>query len=122
MPTTFLDTNAEILAETIRLDGEEITYTSGGESVTLCALVGRQKFAADDDRGRLRIEYSDADFLVVVADLQLDGAQHTPKRRDQITWGDRTFEVAPFGDERHYRPADRGAVCWRIHAVEIQSP
>jgi len=117
-----LDTAAEVLAETIRCDGETVAYASGGQTAELAALVGRQKFASDDDRGQLRIEYSDADFLVVAADLILGGSQHTPQRGDTITWGSRTFQAAPFGGERHYRPADRGAVCLRIHTQEIKTP
>lgn len=86
----------------------EITYTRGGDSVTLTATYAQQAWASQAD-GAARVEFAEISFWVEAADLVLGGSQVEPNRGDQIAamlnGTEMTFELMiPQTREPSWRP------------------
>jgi hypothetical protein len=99
-----------------------VTYQRGAQSVPVLATIGKTAFEIDDGFGVLqRIE--SRDFLVLAADLVLDGAATLPQRGDIVaeTVGDSTlqYEVTAPGKEPCWRYSDPYRQTLRIHTKQI---
>ena len=60
-----------------------MTYVRGALSTVVKATIGRTAFKSDDGQV-VRVEYTDRDFLVLAADLALNGNLTLPERGDRI--------------------------------------
>lgn len=94
---------------------------STGAYTNLAATLGRTVFdIVGDDGGMIRAE--SRDFIVVAADLKLDGIASEPAIGDRFTdSGGVVFEVLPFGGEPHWRWADEHRADYRIHTKRIDT-
>lgn len=109
------DAMSMLSAELQRVVASSITYTRAGlGSVDVTARVGRQAFRLGQD-GESRLEWSDKDFIVPVADLAIGGSAITPRRGDQITYRGRVYQVQAPGGEPPARHTDSFGTDWRIH-------
>lgn len=64
--------------------GVEAVYTRGGNSIPLTVVPGRTRFASNE-QGGARVEWNDADFGIVMADLKFGGVMVEPRLGDRIT-------------------------------------
>jgi hypothetical protein len=99
-----------------------VTYCRGEESVEVQAAVGRTVFETADAYGV--VEHSESrDFLILAADLVLDGQAVLPERGDRVreTQDGKTFvyEVMAPGKEPHYRFSDVYRRTLRIHTKQV---
>ena len=69
-----------------------VTYVRNDVQIAVPATIGRTKYEAEDGQV-VRIEFTDRDFLVLAADLVLNGQVTEPDRGDLIREGPREFEV-----------------------------
>ena len=92
----------------------------------MTATIGRTLLKLDDGYGGIRMEWTDRDFLIQAADLDLGTQTITPQRGDQVkeTVGSivTTFEVAAYGNEPPWRQSDPFGIVLRIHTKLIQCP
>jgi hypothetical protein len=79
-----------------------VTYVRGAQSVVVPATIGRTKFQTDDGTA-VRVEFTDRDFLILAADLVLNGQPSDPQRGDLIREGSREFEVLDWRYSDPYR-------------------
>jgi hypothetical protein len=70
--------------------------------VEVAATIGRTKAEADDGHV-VRVEFTDRDFLILAADLVLNGQLSEPARGDLIREGPREFEVLDWRYSDPYR-------------------
>lgn len=124
---------------------DAVRYERGGSSVIVPATYGEKMLRIDDGAGGVRMEWSDLDFCIPVAQLVLGGTPSgtdddgvptgfvggeriAPRRGDRIfvegAYGEtRVYEVMPLdsmGDSTH-RLIHLGAM-WRVHTkfVEVE--
>ena len=83
-----------------------VTYVRGASTVEVLATIGRTKFEVDDGHV-VRVEFTDRDFLILVADLILAGQTTEPQRGDLIREGPREFEVLEWRYSDPYRQTFR---------------
>jgi len=115
MPTTFENMIASGLAAVQTVTGETVTYTRGGDTVSITATKGKAELNIDRMTTVL-LEGIDASWICADADLKFtlaftgpDGpgetvTKITPQRNDRITQADGTiWEVTPFGEIGCYR-------------------
>lgn len=99
-----------------------VVYQRGGESVELAATVGRTVFEQADEFGIVHRTES-RDFLVLAADLVLNGTRILPKAGDYVREpvGDQVFiyEVMAPGDEPPFRYSDPYRRTLRIHTKHV---
>lgn len=98
-----------------------IRYARGPDWVATRAVLGATLLKLDAGDGGVRMEWTDADFLIRPADLVLGGVATTPERGDVIEVADadgttRRFEVLPYGDEPPWRWSDPQRALIRVHA------
>ncbi len=79
-----------------------VTYVRGAVSAEVLATLGRTKYQTDDGTA-VRVEFTDRDFLILAADLVLDGQPTEPGRGDLIREGTREFEVLDWRYSDPYR-------------------
>ena len=79
-----------------------VTYVRGAIELAVPATIGRTKYEADDGHV-VRVEFTDRDFLILVADLVIDGQATEPQRGDLILEGTREFEVLDWRYSDPYR-------------------
>ncbi|MGC1272625.1 MAG: hypothetical protein WBC44_02870 [Planctomycetaceae bacterium] len=79
-----------------------VTYRRGTAQVEIAATIGRTRYETDDGTVA-RIEFTDRDFLVLAADLVLDGQAIEPTRGDVVREGMREFEVIDWRYSDPYR-------------------
>lgn len=95
-----------------------VVYGRGAETVTVNAIIGRTEFDAADEYG-ITIRTESRDYLILAADLILDGSVVLPERGDTITETDGDFtlvyEVLPIGNQPHWRYSDPFRKRLRIH-------
>jgi hypothetical protein len=103
--------------------GETLVYSRGAHSVEITAPPGKTLLSMNDDLGGVRVEWTDADFLIEAIDLVLNGSQVEPERGDLIRWttGGRTvvYEVTAPQNEPPWRWSDGYRLTYRVHAKEI---
>jgi hypothetical protein len=100
-----------------------IEFVRGSWSAELPASIGKTTFEVDDGYGVL-VRHESRDFLVLAADLVLDGVPALPQRGDRIreTQGGQVFvyEVAAPGKEPCWRYSDAYRKTLRIHTKQVQ--
>ncbi len=79
-----------------------VTYVRNDVQIAVPATIGRTKYEAEDGQV-VRIEFTDRDFLVLAADLVLNGQVTEPDRGDLIREGPREFEVLDWRYSDPYR-------------------
>lgn len=89
-----------------------VMYVRGDVQVAVPATIGRTKYEADDGHV-VRIEFTDRDFLILAADLVLNGQPTEPQRGDLIREGNLEFEVLDWRYSDPYR------VTLRITTTEV---
>ena len=99
-----------------------VTYVRGVDSVDVAATIGKTAFEQTDEYGVIHRTES-RDFLVLTADLVLDGTATLPKAGDRIreTAGDQVFvyEVMAPGGEPPWRYSDPYRRTLRIHTKHV---
>jgi len=99
-----------------------VTYQRGTNSVEVKATFGRTIFEEADDFGVIQKTES-RDFLVLAADLVLNGERVLPKAGDRIreVQGDQGFvyEVMAPGTEPPFRYSDAYRQTVRIHTKHV---
>jgi hypothetical protein len=97
-------------------------YVRGSRSLNLAATIGKTTFEVDDGYGVL-VRHESRDFLVLAADLAVDGQSFLPQRGDQIreTQSGQVFvyEVTAPGKEPCWRYSDAYRKTLRIHTKQI---
>lgn len=105
-----------------RFATKSVTYQRGEASVEIAATIGRTVFQIDNGYGALERSES-RDYLVLAADLVLEGAPTLPQRGDRINEidGGQTFiyEVLAPGKEPHWRYSDPYRQTLRIHTRHV---
>ena len=103
--------------------GKSIVYRRGDNTVPLTATVGSSVFEQRDDTDTVINQWEGRDFLILPADLVLDGSTVTPERGDQIveTVGGEslTYEVMSPGDEPVFRYTGPHRKQLRIHTKQV---
>ena len=93
--------------------GETVTYTRAAASVSLSAVVGRQRREGDGVE-TLTVDGNSRDFLIRAADLILSGSAAKPLRGDTITEASgREYEVTDW------RYSDAACLVYRVSTVRI---
>ena len=99
-----------------------VQYVRGSRSAVVPASIGKTTFELDDGYGVL-VRHESRDFLVLSADLVLDGTPTLPERGDRIreTRGQEVFvyEVTAPGKEPCWRYSDAYRKTLRIHTKQI---
>ncbi len=99
-----------------------VTYERGGKTVDVQATIGRTEFEQADEFGVIHKTES-RDYLLLTADLVLEGVQTLPKAGDHVreTDGPATFvyEVMAPGDEPPFRYSDPYRRTLRIHTKHV---
>jgi hypothetical protein len=100
-----------------------VVYRRGGESLSVCATLGRTLLKLDDGLGGTRLEWTDKDFLIPGEALILGGSVALPRRGDLIrqtigttTW---VYEVLAPGDEPPWRWSDPYQRMLRVHTKHV---
>lgn len=100
-----------------------VVYRRGVSEVAVQATIGRTLLKLDDGYGGARMEWTDRDFLIHAADLQIGGTPVLPERGDLIreTQGGKTFvyEVMAPGKEPAWRWSDGYRRVLRIHTKQV---
>jgi hypothetical protein len=99
-----------------------VTYSRGKRSVEVQATIGRTVFETADAYGV--VERSESrDFLILAADLVLDGQAVLPERGDRIREADGekvyVYEVMAPGKEPEWRWSDDYRRTLRIHTKQV---
>ena len=101
-----------------------ILYARGGTFVGIQATPDHTTFDIDDGTGVIVQDVS-RDFIVLAADLALDGKNIEPRRGDRITETIRgrvfVYEVTAPGKDQPWRWSDQFGTAYRIHTKRIQS-
>ena len=123
--TDLLQTSSDWLEEQrTRYAASPVEYVRGEQAVTVLATVGKTTFEVDDGYGVL-VRHESRDFLVLAADLFIDGMAVLPQRGDRIrqTLGQRVFvyEVLAPGKEPCWRWSDPFRKTLRIHTKQIDT-
>jgi hypothetical protein len=102
-----------------KADGRQITYTRGGESITVTARVGRTAFAQNEE-GKARILIGDRDYLIEVANLTFGEPRIGDRITEAIDGTAHVFEIMdlPTG-EPPWRYSDPDHTTWRIHVKRV---
>lgn len=104
------------------------TRASDGATVDLTGLawVGRTAFpVSDGEESESRTIWTDRDYLVPAAALQVGGVPFTPARHDYLTEshpapeGPQRYEVLPYGKEPEWRYADPQRTVLRVHVKRV---
>jgi hypothetical protein len=99
-----------------------VVYCRGVKRVSLDATVGRSRFQQTDDEGQLH-SWESRDFLIMRADLVIDGVATKPAVGDRIeeVLGGSTYiyEVMPDSGEPSFRDADTQKFRYRIHTKQV---
>lgn len=103
----------------IRGSGEELSQAS------ITAVPARSRVSMTDESG-LTVTGQERDFIILAADLVLDGEQVLPERGDRIEQtvdGETTYtyEVMPIAGQKHYQPCDDLGRLLRIHTKLVES-
>lgn len=121
-----IQTGMDWLGDQLRANvAQTVTYSRGPRSVSLSATLGSTAFRIGDPLGGTRIERTDRDFLIAVADLILGGLTVLPERGDEVrvTRADGAtvdvYEVLAPGGEPVFRWSDSHRTTIRIHTKHV---
>jgi len=99
-----------------------VTYRRGASQVEVLATIGKTEFEMENSTGILERTES-RDYLILTADLVLDGLPTLPNRGDRVreTVGANIFiyEVMAPGGRPHYRYSDPYRKTLRIHTKHV---
>lgn len=99
-----------------------VTYERAGNTVDVQATIGRTEFEQADEFGVIH-KIESRDYLVLTADLVLEGVQTLPKAGDHVRETDGSvifvYEVMAPGDEPPFRYSDPYRRALRIHAKHV---
>ncbi len=88
------------------------------ESGDTPATIGSSEFQEANDEG-IVTNWQSRDYLIAVADYQLEGVIVKPEAGHQIVEAGRTYQVVSPGDEPCARYSDASQLVWRIHTKLI---
>lgn len=98
--------------------GETVTYSRGNACVELSAVVGQTVFEDVGAEGETRSQLKSVDFLILPAELLIDGLTSEPQRGDQITRADGDkFDVMSGSSGTVWQWSDGRKTYFRIHTV-----
>jgi hypothetical protein len=123
MTNLFRTVSSWLEAKRTAIATSDVTYRRGDRSVCVPATIGRTEYQQDDGYGIITKAES-RDFLILAADLILDGMLVLPEVGDRIDemQCDKTFtyEVLPIGGQQtQYRYSDPFRQTLRIHTKLI---
>lgn len=99
--------------------GVSVTYTRGGQQVTLTVWVGQTQFTRTTDDPGASVVTAERDYLIGAQDLAAAGIAGTPRRGDKITetiaGTAYTFELQPSAGEPEWRYSDQARTTYRVH-------
>jgi hypothetical protein len=99
---------------------QTVTYARNRSSVAVSATIGRASARVELPAGVARVPTDDRDYLILVADLVLDGVAVEPRDGDRITdSAGRVWQVSPIDGEPAARWSDAFGVRWRIHTRRV---
>jgi hypothetical protein len=104
-----------------RIQGIDITYQrpSASQSVAISkAVPGRSNHDIQQD-GMVIEQVKSRDYLVLLSDLVLGGAQTLPRKGDRIVEGVKTYAVLCAGTEAQWKYTDQSQQIIRIHTREM---
>lgn len=103
---------------------EPVVYQRGAFRAPMCATLGRKLLKLDDGQGGVRLERTDADFLVPYASL-VAGGFGVPRRGDVVrvrSGGEiLTYEVGAPGGEPPWAWSDPFRRLVRVHAKLVDT-
>lgn len=103
--------------------GTSVVFQRDTAKTSVCVTFGRTLLRYSDEFGGTKIEWTDKDFIVPAANLQIGGAAVLPKRGDRFKVNDGQticiYEVLPYGTEPHWRWSDPFRKLIRIHTKLI---
>lgn len=111
-----------------RVGGVEVRYVrpvpgQASLEVTLRAVPGQTTYETLDAAGTTIIAAQSRDYLIVAADLVLDGEPTQPARGDRIIEteedGDHTYELLELPSSNCWRWSDEQHVRYRVHTKQI---
>jgi len=101
-----------------------ILYARGGSFVAVQATPAETTFDVDDGTGAI-VSYVSRDFIVLAADLAIDGQQIEPLAGDRITETLRghtfVYEVNAPGRKQPWKWADDFGAAYRIYTKQVQA-
>jgi len=106
-----------------RVRGESIsvaiTYHRGDDTIEMRATRGRTPYERSDEGG-FTVQAATMDFIVLVSDMEIDGAAIRPRVGDtiEITPGGSIYQVVDIGGIGCYQ-AIALDTCYRIHTAII---
>lgn len=113
-----------MMAQLVSVASQDVTYARGYDQVDVKAVIGRTKLKTTDGSGGQKVEWTDKDFIIRVADLKFLDEPITPQRGDLVHWARNgtlyTYEVRPYSFEPPYRD-DAHQLVYRIHAKLIET-
>jgi hypothetical protein len=102
-----------------------VTYNRGSVSVVVLAAVGKTNFEIDTTSG-VTETFESRDYIILAADLAINGTLLTPQRGDTITdvQGGQTlvYEVTGPGREPCWRWSNPYRTSMRIHTKQVGGP
>lgn len=102
------------LADTLSAQaGQSVTYSRASASVSLNAVVGRQR-RQEDGVESMSVDGNSRDFLIRAADLVLSGSAAKPARGDLVAEASgREYEVTDW------RYSDAACLVYRVSTVRV---
>lgn len=98
--------------------GETVTISNGTDSDTVTVTFGHDLLALADADGGMRVEWTEADFLLASADWT-DALSELPVRGNTVAWvsggSTYTFAVCAPDGEPEYRFVDPFRTILRVH-------
>ena len=102
-----------------------VTYSRGEATVAILATVGKTTFEIDSTTG-VTETFESRDYIVLVADLAINGAPLKPQRGDTITdvqsGQTLVYEVTGPGHEPCWRWSSPYRTSRRIHTKQVGGP
>lgn len=103
--------------------GSPVTYQRGASSsVSFKASVGFKQYVVTDAEG-FQVGKESWDFIVRVADLELDGVATTPQTGDRIVVGDLddgvAYEVMPIAGDKCWAWSGSFGTAYRVHTKRV---
>lgn len=125
MTTNLLQKASEWLEnQRTRHAASTVEYVRGGLAADVLASIGKTTFEIDDGYGVL-VRFESRDFLILTADLVVNGESILPQRGDRIRETQGTtvlvYEVTAPGKEPCWRFSDVFRKTLRIHTKQIDT-
>jgi hypothetical protein len=106
----------------LAVNGVDVTYQRGNDTVTVKAVIGITNFRIDTDYG-ISEHIESRDYLIKASDLIINGESILPKKLDKIkqTIANQTITYEPLapGDEPLFIWHDTARQVLRIHTKQV---